>query len=80
MRLSDEVHRQAAEYLIKYRSMRVGQAYWNAAFASGVLTWSSGHAWEDESLTASTFDPYHDNNNLERFLSYLYYQLGEYDV
>ena len=67
------VHAQAAALMILDRNVRVGQAYYAA------LTSSWGKGSLSSNVLATSFDPFDDNNNLERFLAYLRYQLGEFD-
>lgn len=72
------VHSQAATLLILSPTMRQGQAYSNSLWMFDRLV-PNQIAELDAPITRTSFDPFYDEKNLERFLAYLRYQLGEFD-
>lgn len=68
------IHVEAAALMIRYDRQRVGQAYFVALATAA----SFGNGLSGNVLHTS-FDPFNNDGNLERFLAYLRYQLGEFD-
>lgn len=81
MRLSTAaIHAEAAALMIRYgKSQRVGQAYFNALATARIYTAYDYHQKMSDLIVGTSFDPFDNDDNLERFLAYLRYQLGEFD-
>lgn len=66
----------SAAYWVSIPGMRAGQALYNAVGTH------HARAVRDlgEGVVGTSFDPFSDDANIDRFLAYLRYQLGEFDA
>lgn len=70
-----ELHVRAAALMIRNPRWRAGQAY----FLALDLWYDLPRRGAYISCSVTSFDPFYNDSNLERFFSYMRYQLGEYD-